>query len=62
MGFPYSGGWAEQPKRVVDVIELLESCFNEEQAEKQKRDNKSPKGPKQSSGKLGLSDFGKSTL
>ena len=61
MGFPYSGGWAEQPKRIADIIELFESCFNEEQAAKHK-DKTSSGGSKQSSGKLGLADYSKSTL
>jgi len=24
MGWPYQGGWAEQPARLVDIVELLD--------------------------------------
>lgn len=26
MGFPFTGGWAEQPAQIVDVIEAFESA------------------------------------
>lgn len=24
MGWPYAGGWAEQPARLVEIVELLD--------------------------------------
>jgi len=27
-GWPYDGGWAEQPARMFDVVEALEGEFN----------------------------------
>lgn len=36
MGFPFSGGWAEQPYWVSDIIHLFEGIYNEEQAAKSK--------------------------
>lgn len=28
-GFPYAGGWAEQPARLLDVIDALDRTMNE---------------------------------
>lgn len=41
-GFPFAGGWAEQPARVMDVIETLE-------AESAKREAKKPRHGKRTS-------------
>ena len=35
LGLPYSGGWAEQPAHLVDVIELYESLYRQFQMERQ---------------------------
>ena len=41
MGFPYAGGWADQPFRVVEIISLFENAFNqEEHFKQQERENK----------------------
>ena len=32
-GFPFSGGWAEQPAVVVDVLETLEAEAQKQQTE-----------------------------
>jgi hypothetical protein len=43
-GFPFSGGWAEQPAHIVDVIEAFESAaraIDRERAEKWRSQNNS---------------------
>ena len=45
MGLPFSGGWAEQPKMVVDMIHLLEGIYNEEQAHKMRENKDKPGKP-----------------
>ena len=43
MGFPFTGGWAEQPWWIVEFISLLENTYNEEQEAKYKKPDKSNK-------------------
>ena len=31
MGFPFAGGWAEQPWWITEIITLFENAFNAEQ-------------------------------
>ena len=44
MGFPFSGGWAEQPKMIVDMIQLFEGIYNEEQSIKMEKDKPNKPG------------------
>lgn len=43
MGFPFTGGWAEQPWWIVEFISLLENTYNEEQEAKYNKPDKSNK-------------------
>jgi hypothetical protein len=36
-GWPYAGGWAEQPARVFDVIEALETEFGAIEADRMEK-------------------------
>ena len=48
MGFPFSGGWAEQPVWISHSIALLEECYNEEQTHKHNKEIGKGKGSKPS--------------
>ena len=41
MGFPFSGGWAEQPFWIPEMIAMYEDAYNQEQAAKYNKDKKS---------------------
>ena len=44
MGFPFAGGWAEQPKMIVDMIQLFEGIYNEEQSIKMEKNKTNKPG------------------
>ena len=45
MGFPYAGGWAEQPWWMVEVITTLENAYNLEQQVKHEKETQNNKKP-----------------
>lgn len=43
LGFPFSGGWAEQPFWVSDIIALFEETNNQEESYKRKMESEKSK-------------------